>query len=80
VARSKDGGHEAPVEAQALVSHRVDALVDAMELASVDSVTYSPCTQTGAFELPPRHHNVLPRGDPRHLRIGCVAFLTHVGT
>lgn len=73
-------GHEAPVEAQAAVTHCVDASVDSVELASTDAISNCAGTQTHVFELPPRSHPVLSRGDLRHLNIGRVAFLTHVDT
>jgi hypothetical protein len=71
---------EARVEAQAAVAYCVDAAVDAVELASIDAIANRPRSQTHVFELPPRRHTVLPRGDSRHCNIGRVAFLTHVGT
>jgi len=77
---SEHHGHEAPVEAQASVPYCVDALVDAVELAPINAIANRPRTQTHVFELPPRSHTMLSRGDSRHCNIGRVAFLTHVGT
>ena len=77
---SEHRGHEAAVEAQASVAYGVDALVDSVELSSSDAVSNRASAQPSAYELPPRRHPMLPRGDFRYLHIGCVAFLTHVGT
>lgn len=79
-AAGQNGGHEAPVQAQAPVPHGVDAVVDAVELAAISAIANRSRTQTRVFELPPRSHTMLPRGDSRHCNIGRVAFLTHVGT
>jgi hypothetical protein len=76
---SENGGHEAPMEAQASVAHGVDAVMDAVELASIDAIANRPRAQTRVFELPPRSHTMLSRGDSCHCDIGRVAFLTHVG-
>lgn len=62
------------------MTHRVDAAVNAVQLPSLATVSNRPCSQAGAFELPPRDNSMLSLGDPRHLEIGRVAFLTHVGT
>jgi hypothetical protein len=67
------------VEAQAAVSHRIDAVVDAVELAAINAIANRPRTQARVFELLPRSHAMLTGGDPRHCNIGRVAFLTHVG-
>lgn len=79
-AAGEDRGHEASVEAQAAVADGVDALVDSVELAAINAIANRPRTQTHVFELPPRSHTMLSRGDSRHCDIGRVAFLTHVGT
>jgi len=80
LAAGENGGHEAAVEAQAAVADGVDALVDAVQLSTVYAISYCASAQARHFELPPRRHAMLPRSDPRHLNIGRVAFLTHVGT
>jgi hypothetical protein len=58
----------------------VDAAVNAVQLPSLDTVSNRPCPQASAFELPPRDKSMLTLRDSRHLKIGRVAFLTHVGT
>jgi hypothetical protein len=35
-------------------------------------------SQPARFELPPRHHSVLPSGELGHRRIGGVAFCIHM--
>jgi hypothetical protein len=62
------------------MAHRVDAAVEAVQLSTSHAISYRPRSQTGAFELPPRDDSVLSLRDSRHLKIGRVAFLTHVGT
>ena len=62
------------------VTHCVDAAVYAVQLSAADAVSYRPRPQAGGFELPPRDDSVLSPRDPRHLKIGHVDFLTHVGT
>jgi hypothetical protein len=72
--------HPAPVPARGAMSHRVDAAVDAVQMPTRDAISDRPRSQTCTFELPPRNDSVLSLRDPRHLEIGCVDFLTHVGT
>jgi hypothetical protein len=62
------------------MTHRVDAAVEAVQLASLDAVPYRPCPQASVFELPPRGDSMLSLNDPRHRDVGGVDFLTHVGT
>jgi hypothetical protein len=76
----EDGRHETPMKTEASVSYGVDALVDAVELPPSCTISNSTSTQASAFELTPRRHPMLSRGDPRHPGIWCVAFMTHVGT
>jgi hypothetical protein len=79
VAVGENRGHEASVEAQAAVSHRIDAVVDAVELTAINAIANRPRTQARVFELLSRSDTMLSRGDSRHCNIGHVAFLTHVG-
>jgi hypothetical protein len=72
--------HPAAVETQTSMSHRINPPVHAMQLTPCHTISYRPCSQTSAFELPSRDRTMLPRRDRRHRGIGCVAFLTHVGT
>jgi hypothetical protein len=80
LAAGEDRGHEASVEAQAPVADGVDALVDAVQLTSIHSISDRSRSQTSAFELPPSCYAMLPRRNPGHPSICHVAFLTHVGT
>ena len=80
LAVSEDCGHPAPVEAQAAVANRVDAAVDAMELATIDAISNGASTQASGFQLPASEHAMLPRGNHGYLAIGRVDLLTHVGT
>jgi hypothetical protein len=76
----ENGSHEAAVETQAGMTDGVDAAVDAVKLAIGDSTPDRPRAQTSRFKLPPRYRAMLTPGDSRHLSIGRVEFLTHVGT
>jgi hypothetical protein len=80
VAASEDGGHPAPVPAQALVSHGVDATVDAVELTSRSSLRRAPASQARLFELEQHHHAVLTSRDFRYASIRRVAFVPHEET
>ena len=62
------------------MAYGVDALVNAVELAAINSIADRPRPQTRVLELAPRSHTMLSLGDQRHRNIGTVAFLTHVGT
>ena len=72
--------HEAAVEAEARVADGVDAAVDAVELATCDSIADGPRSQASAFDLRSRSYTMLAIGDSGDLSVGRVEFLTHVGT
>jgi len=54
--------------------------VDAVQLPTLNAVSDRSRPQIRAFKLPPRDDPMLSPRNPRHLKIGRVAFLTHVGT
>lgn len=60
--------------------HCVDASVETVELPTREAVSDRSRSQTSAFQLPPRNDPMLSSRDSRHLEIGRVDFLTHVGT
>jgi hypothetical protein len=62
------------------VTDCVDAAVDTMQLTPRDAVSDRSRSQTGGFELLSRGNSVLSLRNLRHLKIGRVDFLTHVGT
>ena len=62
------------------MAYGVDGAVEAMELPPLNAVSYRPRPQPRAFKLPPRDDPMLSLCDFRHLEIGGVGFLTHVGT
>jgi hypothetical protein len=66
------------VEAQAVVPDGVDALVDPVQLSFADANRDRLGSESTAFELPPRHHPMLPSGYLSRQRIGSVAFCVHM--
>lgn len=72
--------HETAVEAQTAVADGIDASVDPVQLATIDSIANSSRSQTSRFKLPPRNRSMLPRRNFRYLSIRRVDLLTHVGT
>jgi hypothetical protein len=75
---SEHCSHEASVKMWGSVSHDVDALVDAIQLSFANTNRDRLGAQPTFLKLPPRHYAVLPRGDPRDLSVGCVAFCAHM--
>jgi hypothetical protein len=80
LATSEDGGHEAPVEAQAPVADGVDALVDAVESAALRSLGHCVATKTHSFELTQGNHPMLARCEFVEATIERVAFVAHAST
>jgi hypothetical protein len=78
VAAGEDGGHEAAGEAQAPVSHGVDAVVDAVEATALQAPGDRALVKSRLVELRYREHTMLLRGDFSHRDIGPVAFLSHI--
>jgi hypothetical protein len=77
VTAGEDRRHEAGSMAGSAVSHRVDATVNSMELATLNPSRHRAPTQTRCFQLPKRGDAMLPSGDLRHSRVEHVAFVTH---
>jgi hypothetical protein len=59
LAAGEDGGHPASMVAGGVVSHGVDAAVEAVQAASSDPSRRCPLAHTRPFELPQRDHTVL---------------------
>jgi hypothetical protein len=77
LAAGEDGGHEAPVEAQAPMADGVDAAVNAVEAAAGDSTRNRALIDTRLVEQRDSDRTVLARCDPRHRRVTSVDFLSH---
>jgi hypothetical protein len=77
LAAGENGGHPAPVPAEASVSHGVDAAVDAVEAPELQAPRGRTLVDAHAAELLNGDHAVLPSSDSRHLNIASVDFLSH---
>ena len=78
LAAGENRGHETAVEGEAAVSHRVDAAVDAMELAALHTASDAVLADPYLSELLDGDDSMLSRGDLSHLQIETVDFLPHV--
>ena len=78
LAAGEDGGHETAVEAQALVSHGVDASVYAVELAALHPASYPVLADPRLVKLRESDHSMLPRRDLSYPQIEPVDFFPHV--
>lgn len=79
LATGKYGGHPASVAVRCLVSHGVDASVDAVEMSLFDASGDAVLADPQLIELGDRDHSMLPRRNSCHGRIERVAFIPHVG-
>jgi hypothetical protein len=78
LAAGENGAHEAAVEAQAAVSHGVDAAVNAVEMPALDAPGDAVLANADVVELRNRNDTVLSRRDSCQRRIERVALFPHV--
>jgi hypothetical protein len=79
VAAGEDRAHEAAVEAQAAVPHRVDAVVNTMELPALQAPRNRVLTNPNRMQLRNRDDSMLPSRKFRNRQIERVTLLPHVG-
>lgn len=74
---SENGRHPAPLLRKTGVADRVDALVNSVQAAVVDTIRYRRRHEPDLSELPGCDHSVLAGGDSRRLAIGRGSFFRH---
>jgi hypothetical protein len=79
LAAGENGGHEAAVEAEAVVTNGVDTAVDAVKVTTLDAAGDAVPAYPERLELCDRDYSVLTSGDSRDRGIERVEFLPHVG-